>query len=88
MDLEYRIGTPLGKIRQRAKLTTGIDPRVVHADAFWWYPELPREEPSLSGVWDSNINAILPDDPELCDYTGDNYFRALLCRVYKAEEDI
>jgi len=28
----------------------------------------------------------LPDDPELCDYTGDNPFTALLCRVYKAKE--
>jgi len=80
------IETPLGRIGQRAKLTTGIDPRVVHADGYWWYPELPGEEPCLFGVWDSNINAILPDDPELCDYTGDNYFRALLCKVYKAKE--
>ena len=80
------IETPLGKIRQRAKLTTGIDPRVVIADPFWWYPELPGREPSLFGVWDSNINAIVPDEPEVCSYAGDNYFRALLCRVYKAKE--
>jgi len=79
------IETPLGVIRQRAQLTTGIDPRVVHADGYWWYPELPAEEPSLFGVWESNINAILPDEPELCDYTGDNPFTALLCRVYKSK---
>jgi len=78
--------TPLGRIRQKAKLTTGIDRRVVHADGYWWYPEMPGEEPCLFGVWESNINAILPDDPELCDYTGDNPFRALLCRVYKAKK--
>ena len=80
------IETPLGRIKQRAKLTEGIDPRVVHADAYWWFPELPKNEPCLFGVWESNINAILPDAPELCDYAGDNYFRALLCKVYKAEE--
>ena len=80
------VETPLGRIRQKAKLTTGIDPRVVHADGYWWYPEMPGEEPCLFGVWESNINAILPDDPELCDYTGDNPFRALLCRVYKAKK--
>ncbi len=80
------IETPLGRITQKAKLTTGIDPRVVHADGFWWYPEMPGEEPCLFGVWESNINAILPDDPELCDFAGDNPFRALLCKVYKAKK--
>jgi len=80
------IETPLGRIRQKAKLMAGIDPRVVHADGYWWYPELPGKDPCLFGVWESNINCILPDDPELCDYTGDNPFTALLCRVYKAKE--
>ena len=80
------IETPIGRIRQRAKLTKGIDPRVVHADAYWWYPELPPGEPCLSGVWDSNINAILPDEPNLCDYTGDNPFRSLLCKVFRSKD--
>jgi hypothetical protein len=35
-------------------------------------------------VWESNINSILPDDPELSDHAGNNYFRGLLCKVYKA----
>ena len=80
------IETPIGRIRQKAKLTADIDPRVVHADGYWWYPELPGEDPCLFGVWDSNINAVLPDDPEMCSYAGDNPFNALLCRVYRAKE--
>ncbi|MDO8567946.1 MAG: molybdopterin-dependent oxidoreductase [Dehalococcoidales bacterium] len=80
------IETPLGSVRQKASLVDWLDPRVVHADGFWWYPEMPGEEPCLFGVWESNINAILPDDPELCDYAGDNPFRAMLCRVYKAKD--
>jgi anaerobic selenocysteine-containing dehydrogenase len=80
------IETPLGRIRQKASLTTGIGPSVVHADGYWWYPEMPGEPPCLFGVWESNINAILPDDPEVCDYAGNNYFRAALCRVYKAKK--
>ena len=76
------IETELGKVTQIAGLTEGIDPRVVHADGFWWYPEKPAEDPSLFGVWESNINAIIPDDPEVCDYAGNNYFRAMLCKVY------
>jgi anaerobic selenocysteine-containing dehydrogenase len=79
------VETPLGRVRERAKLFEGVDPRVVHADALWWYPEQPGEEPSLSGVWDCTINAIVPDDLEQSDYAGNQCFRALLCRVYPAD---
>ena len=80
------IETPLGTVRQKAQLLEGMHPKVVHADGYWWFPEQPEVDPGLFGVWDSNINSILPDDPEVCDYTGDSYFRALLCRVYKATQ--
>jgi anaerobic selenocysteine-containing dehydrogenase len=79
------IETPLGRVRQKARLSEGVDPRVVHADALWWYPEQPGEEPSLCGVWDCTINAIVPDDIEQSDYAGNQCFRALLCRVYAAD---
>ncbi len=81
---EVCIETPLGVIKQKAHCLEGMPPEVVHADGYWWFPEKPEAEPSLLGVWESNINAILPDDPEVCDYAGNSYFRALLCRVYKA----
>jgi len=80
------IETPEGRIRQRAKLWDGIHPRVVHADGYWWYPELQGKEPCLFGVWESNINAITPGTEESFDYAGNNAFRALLCRVYKAKD--
>jgi thiosulfate reductase/polysulfide reductase chain A len=79
------IETPEGKIKQRAQLDKEIHPKVVHADGFWWYPEDPGEEPYLFGLWKSNINAITPDGPEFFDYAGDNAFRALMCKVYKAD---
>lgn len=82
------IETPEGRIRQRAQVWDGIHPRVVHADGFWWYPELPGKEPCLFGVWESNVNAITPGGDEFFDYAGDNAYRALLCRVYKAKDFI
>jgi len=47
---------------------------------------MPAADPCLFGVWESNVNAITPGDPATFDYAGDNNFRALLCRVYKAAE--
>jgi len=74
-----------GKCKQRAKLTEGIHPRVVHAQHGWWFPEKPGPEPSLFGVWESNVNLLLPGG-----WTGKaglGYpFKAQMCRVYRTEE--
>lgn len=83
-DFVY-VETPLGRIRQRVRIIEGIRPDVVHSEAYWYYPELPEEEPYLFGMWDSNINAIISDDYDMNDYAGDNPFRAVLCNVYKAD---
>jgi thiosulfate reductase/polysulfide reductase chain A len=78
------VETPLGRVRQKALFSDALHPEVVHADGLWWYPEQKGEEPTLAGIWESNINAIIPDDPDHCDFAGDNHFRGLLCRVYPA----
>ena len=78
------IETPEGKIQQRVQITSGLDPRVVHAEHGWWFPEKPGEDPHLFGVWESSCGVILPDEPEFCDYQGGPPMRALLCKVYTA----
>ena len=80
------VETPLGGVRQKAKLDPGMHPRVVHADSHMWYPEREAEGDAHFGVWESNINAILPDGEGFTDYAGDNYMRGLLCRVSPVEE--
>jgi len=56
------IETRRGRIRQRARLTTGIDPRVIAIEHGWWFPEEPA--PGY-GVWKSNPNLLpsLRDGP-------------------------
>ncbi len=80
------VEAPEGKVKQWAKVDDGIMKGVVHADGYWWFPEMPAADPCLFGVWESNINAITPGDPATFDYAGDNNFRSLLCRVYKAAD--
>ena len=60
------VESPRGVIKMRCQLFDGIDPRVVHAEHGWWYPELPPKEPHLSGVWESNVNILINDDPDVC----------------------
>ena len=76
------VETPNGRVKQMANISEKMRPGVVHADAFWWYPEKPAEDPILFGIWESNVNAILPDKAEDLDFAGDSYMRGLLCKVY------
>ncbi|MBW1868178.1 MAG: molybdopterin-dependent oxidoreductase, partial [Deltaproteobacteria bacterium] len=61
------IETQHGRVMQKVIIDKGIDPRVVHAQHGWWYPEMPGEEPWLHGVWISNINVCTSSDEETCD---------------------
>lgn len=80
------IETKRGRIKQKANITDGIDPRVINIESHWWFPEQPAKEPSLHGLWQSNANVLTMDDPDICDpISGGWALRALLCRVYPLE---
>lgn len=79
------IETLRGRIKQMAHVTDGIRPDVVSCEASWWYPEMPGDEPSVYGLWESSANVLTLSDPDTCDeLVGGWPLRALLCRVYKA----
>ena len=78
------IETPKGKIKQRARLSDEVHPAMVRVQHGWWFPQMPGEEPSLHGLWESNINVLCPIDPEYCNVeVGGWPHTALLCKVYK-----
>ena len=74
-----------GKCKQKVKVTPGILPKVVQADHGWWFPEKPAEEPSLFGVWESNINLLTTQ----CENSPDGYgapYKTQICKIYKVKE--
>ncbi|UCB44074.1 MAG: molybdopterin-dependent oxidoreductase [Dehalococcoidales bacterium] len=77
------IQSPRGKVRQRAKLTTTIDPRVIAAQHGWWFPEVTTPDHD----WDrSNINIVTDNDPAGYDPPmGSTNLRVLLCKIYPVE---
>jgi len=76
------IETKRGRIRQKAVLANGIDPRVVVADYDWWFPEKGPSE--LYGWSESNINILTDSDPPYNREMGSTSLRGILCKVYKA----
>lgn len=71
-----------GKARLVAHVTEAIHPKVVHATHGWWFPEKDAAEPSLFGVWESNINTLMPHQHNGKLGFGDT-FKSILCKVYK-----
>ena len=69
-----------GRVRQRAKIALGRDPRIVAAQHAWWFPE--NKDPGHG--WDeSNINILTDNALEGCDPAmGASNIRTLLCRIY------
>jgi len=72
------------RIRQKATLTRGIHPKVVHCDAHWWFPEKPGPD---HGHWEVNINALISGDPPYDPIAGTTPLRGALCKIYRVEED-
>jgi anaerobic selenocysteine-containing dehydrogenase len=78
------IESPRGKIRQRARLFEGIDPRVIGAEHAWWFPE--KAAPG-HGWEESNINILTDNAYETCDPAmGATSVRVLLCKIYPEAE--
>jgi anaerobic selenocysteine-containing dehydrogenase len=78
------ISRPEGAIRQKAKVTGNILPGTINLAGYWWDPTRgPTRD--LSGVWEANGNAIVPDDPKLSSYVGDQPLRGMRCRIDKVE---
>ncbi|WP_455368073.1 molybdopterin-containing oxidoreductase family protein [[Eubacterium] cellulosolvens] len=73
------------RVKQRAKLTEGIDPHVVSAPSHWWYPE-DKEDP-LHGAYRSNINVVMTNDPPYEPVTGATPLRGDLCKIDKIENE-
>ncbi len=79
------IESPRGRIKQRAKLFPGIDPRVVCIQHGWWFPE--QKDPGHG--WDQSGSNILTDnDPSTFDVSmGAANLRALMCKIYPVKEE-
>jgi len=78
------IETKRGTIRQKAKLTSEIDSRVIVLSFGWWFPE--KKDLELSGWKESNLNILTDSRPPYDLAIGSTPLRAVLCRVYKAKE--
>jgi anaerobic selenocysteine-containing dehydrogenase len=76
------IESPRGRIKERAKLNDGIDPRVIVAEHGWWFPEIKTPDHG----WDlSNVNVLTDNAYETLDPAiGSTNLRVCLCSIARA----
>jgi anaerobic selenocysteine-containing dehydrogenase len=74
-----------GRIKQRAKLYDGIDPRIVTSEHGWWFPEI--KDPGHG--WEiSNANILTDNAFDTCDPNmGATNVRVCLCNIYPCENE-
>jgi anaerobic selenocysteine-containing dehydrogenase len=76
----------MGRCKLKAKVTPVVPPWMVMAAHGWWFPEKPPQEPSLFGVWESNINQLIPMGAQGKDGLGAP-IKHLLCKIYRVSEE-
>ncbi len=73
----------MGRVKRKATLTNKVQPHHVHTMHGWWLPELEGREPSLFGVWDYQINKIIPGPQCSVSGFGGGQYKTTLCTLTK-----
>jgi anaerobic selenocysteine-containing dehydrogenase len=76
------IETQRGRIKQKAVLTSTVDPRVISLSYACWFPEKGISE--VYGWQESNINILTDDKPPYNPQIGSTNLRGVVCKVYRA----
>lgn len=76
----------MGRVKRKAKISLKVKPHHVHTMHGWWLPELDGKEPSLFGVWDYQINQIIPGPQCSASGFGGGQYKTTLCTLKKIEQ--
>jgi anaerobic selenocysteine-containing dehydrogenase len=76
----------MGAVKRKAKLTRTVKPNHIHTLHGWWLPELEGREPSLFGVWDYQINQIVPGPQCSVSGFGGGQYKTTLVTLKKIAE--
>lgn len=76
------IKTPKGEIKQKAKVTDKIHPKVVNPTVGWWFPEGPAPE---HRCYESNVNVALSYNPPHDPILGTPTLNGVLCEISKVQ---
>jgi anaerobic selenocysteine-containing dehydrogenase len=72
-----------GRCKAKASLTRTLRPETIMVPHGWWFPEQEGKSPHLYGIWEVNVNQLIP-----IGHQGKAGFgaplKSMLCKIYKA----
>ena len=80
------IENDMGKVKRKAKLTLVVKPGHINTRHGWWMPEMRGPEPDLFGVWDYQINQLIPGPQHSKSGFGGGQYKTTLVTLRKITE--
>ena len=77
----------MGRVKRKARLSLTVHPKMIHTEHGWWMPEMKGSEPELFGVWDYQINQIIPGPQHSISGFGGGQYKTTLARLVKMGQE-
>jgi anaerobic selenocysteine-containing dehydrogenase len=75
-----------GRCRRKAVITPVVHPKTVMAPHGWWLPEADGKAPYFYGVFDINVNLLIPMGCQGKSGFGGAPLKTMLCKVYPLDQ--
>ncbi|MCC6473637.1 MAG: molybdopterin-dependent oxidoreductase [Burkholderiales bacterium] len=75
----------MGRVKRKVKVSRRVKAGHVHTMHGWWMPEREGKAPDLFGVWDYQINKIIPGPQSSTSGFGGGQYKTTLCTLTKIE---
>ena len=75
-----------GRCRRKLRITPVIHPKIAMAPHGWWLPEEKGEAPHFYGVWDINVNLLIPMGHQGKAGYGGAPIKTMLCKIYPVND--
>lgn len=76
----------MGRVKRKVRYSLRVHPEMIHTLHGWWMPEMKGAEPDLYGVWDYQINQIIPGPQHSDSGYGGGQYKTTLVKLTKMDE--
>ncbi|MDP6178818.1 MAG: molybdopterin-dependent oxidoreductase [Desulfatiglandales bacterium] len=76
----------MGRVKRKAKVTPTVHPKMIAVPHGWWLPELKGSEPNLFGLWDYQVNLLVPSGQHSVSGFGGGQYKTTLVKLTKIVE--
>ncbi len=75
----------MGRVKRKVRISLRVHPEMVHTLHSWWMPEEKGREPDLFGVWDYQINQLVPGPQHSDSGFGGGQYKTTLVKISRID---